>query len=248
MIELYDVTKTFGKGKNAITALRGVTLQGRSGEILGLVGANGAGKTTLMRLIATTLSPSSGKITVLGKDATKSSAEIRQSVGILFGGDAGLYDRLTVRENVEYFARLAGKSKEEAHTRTEELARIFAMEGYLDRPAGKLSKGMKQKTCFARAIVHNPPVMLLDEPTSGLDALAAEEVWEFMRLCRKQGKTVVFSTHNMGEVEDLCDRVAVVRRGEIVACDTPQALISAYGVKNFKQVFYQLVGVEDENA
>lgn len=242
MIEVKAVTKTFGRGKKTLTAVDGVSFDVRPGEIFGLIGTNGAGKTTLMRMIATMLRPTAGSVRVMGKDAAKQGAEVRRDIGILFGGDAGLYDRLTARENIEYFARLSGMDKETARARTEEIARFFNMESYLDRYAGKFSKGMKQKTCFARAIVHNPPVMLLDEPTSGLDVLAAEEVAEFMRLCRAQGKTILLSTHDMGEVEELCDRMAIISGGRILDEGTEEQLLERHRKERIKDVFFALTG------
>ena len=242
MIEVREVTKIFGAGRKRVTAVRGASFEVCPGEIFGLIGTNGAGKTTLMRMIATMLRATSGEIRVMGRDVRTDAVSVRRSIGILFGGDAGLYDRLTARENIEYFARLSGMDGERARARTEELARFFRMENYLDRYAGKFSKGMKQKTCFARAIVHNPPVMLFDEPTSGLDVLAAEEVADFMRICREQGKTILLSTHDMGEVSELCDRIAIISGGVILDAGTQPELMEKYGKDNIKQVFLHLVG------
>jgi len=242
MIKVTEVSKIFSGKKISITAVNNASFEVNSGEILGLIGTNGAGKTTIMRMIATMIKPTSGQIEVMGKNNLENAEAARKNIGILFGGDAGLYDRLTAYENIDYFAKLNGMTSAESEKRIFELADFFGMREYLYRRCSNFSKGMKQKVCFARAIVHNPPVMLFDEPTSGLDILAAEEVLSFMKLCRQQNKAVLLSSHDMAEVTELCDRVAIIDKGIIKDSGTIESLLIKYDKKSLKEVFFHLTG------
>jgi sodium transport system ATP-binding protein len=246
MININGVTKIFTGKKNSITAVNNVSFTVEKGEIFGLIGTNGAGKTTIMRMIATMLKPSGGTIEVMGKNVLDNPEETRKNIGILFGGDAGLYDRLTAYENIEYFAKLNGMTSSESEKRIFELADFFGMRDYLYRACGKFSKGMKQKVCFARAIVHNPSVMLFDEPTNGLDIIAAEEVVCFIKQCREQKKTVLLSSHDMAEVSELCQRVAIIDKGSILDCKEIEGLLKKYNKKSLKEVFFYLTQNEVE--
>jgi len=237
MLKLDNVTKIFKQKKKEITAASHLSFQVKPGEVFGLIGTNGAGKTTVMRMIATTLKPTAGKIFVMKKNVAENPDFTRKNIGILFGGDTGIYDRLSARENIEFFAKLNGLSKEQIKIEVEKLVKFFNMQDYIDRPAGKFSKGMKQKVCFARAIVHNPPVMLLDEPTSGLDVIAAEEVLSFIKDLKDKKKTVLLSSHNMAEVTELCDRVAIIKNGFIIAEGTIPALLKKFHKKDMKTLF-----------
>ena len=255
MLVVEHVSKIFKRGNSFfsrnktledVVAVDDISFEIKEGEILGLIGTNGAGKTTTMRMIATMLSATKGKILVEGLDVSKNPSEVRKSIGIMFGGDTGLYDRLTARENIQYFARLNGMSEEEIDKRIEYFAENFSMRDYLDRRCGKFSKGMKQKTCFARSIIHNPKVMLFDEPSSGLDILAREEVCNFIKKCKEENKTILLSSHDMTEVEELCDRVAILKKGKLLDTGTIPALCQKYNKTRIKDVFMSLVGEDYE--
>lgn len=241
MLEVNNVSKIFKKGNKEFVAVDGLNLSVKAGEIFGLIGTNGAGKTTTMRMIGTTLKPTTGDIKVCGFDTVKQQEEVRKNIGILFGGDTGLYDRLTARENIKYFGELNGMDEEEIDKQIELLTQAFGLEGYLDRRCGNFSRGMKQKTSFARAIIHNPQVMLFDEPTSGLDILASEEVVAFIKQCKKMGKTILLSTHNMQEVEELCDRALIINGGRTLASGTLEQINAAIGCSRIKDSFIKLI-------
>lgn len=241
MLEVNNVSKIFKKGNKEFVAVDGLNLSVKAGEIFGLIGTNGAGKTTTMRMIGTTLKPTTGDIKVCGFDTVKQQEEVRKNIGILFGGDTGLYDRLTARENIKYFGELNGMDEEEIDKQIELLTQAFGLEGYLDRRCGNFSRGMKQKTSFARAIIHNPQVMLFDEPTSGLDILASEEVVAFIKQCKKMGKTILLSTHNMQEVEELCDRALIINGGRTLASGTLEQINAATGCSRIKDSFIKLI-------
>ncbi|HOQ75013.1 MAG TPA: ATP-binding cassette domain-containing protein [Thermoclostridium sp.] len=238
MIELKGLTKRFGN----VTAVNDLSFTVREGEIFGLLGENGAGKTTTLRMLATMLKPTSGTARLAGIDIVESPEEVRGRVGILFGGESGLYDRLTVYENIQYFGELNDMPVREIKKRIQELADAFGMNDFLDKRAGKLSKGMRQKASFARAIVHNPDVLLLDEPTSGLDVGAMREVQAFLIDQKKAGKTILFSSHTMSEVEKLCDRIAVIHKGSLVDIGETEELLGKYGTQSLEELFVRLAG------
>lgn len=236
MVIVTGLTKRFGQ----LTAVDGVSFTAYPGEILGLLGENGAGKTTTMRMLATLLDPTAGTATINGKDLRKESEAVRAELGVLFEG--GVYDRLTARENIRYFGRLYGMASPRLEERIAELLRRFQMEEYADRRAGRLSKGMKQKVALARILVHDPPVFILDEPTSGLDVTSARLVHEFILECKAQGKTVIVSSHNMAEVEKLCDRICLIHRGRIVLEGTIPELRKQAGPGGLEELFLRWVG------
>lgn len=227
MLELNGLTKRFGN----VTAVDNLTFTVQKGEIFGLLGENGAGKTTTLRMLATMLKPTSGTARLAGFDVVRSPEEVRRRVGFLFGGESGLYDRLTVYENIQYFGELNDMHPREIKKRIEELADIFDMKDFLNKRAGKLSKGMRQKASFARAIIHNPDVLLLDEPTSGLDVGAMREVQAFLKVQKEKGKTILFSSHTMSEVEKLCDRIAVIHKGSLVDMGSTDELLKKHGTQ-----------------
>lgn len=233
LLQVKDLTKRF---KN-ITAVKGISFEVAAGEAFGLLGVNGAGKTTTLRILSTSLAPTSGTALVCGEDTVKNAERVRSSVGVLFGGDTGLYERLTARENIEYFGRLHDMPETLLKQRIKELADIFSMGDYINRRVGSFSRGMRQKTAFARSIVHNPQVMLFDEPTSGLDIAAAQDVVEFIRACKRAGKTIVLSSHNLAEVEQLCDRVGFLRQGELPEQGTIPQLLDDYKTTSLTEVF-----------
>ncbi|MGB9679643.1 MAG: ATP-binding cassette domain-containing protein [Thermoanaerobacteraceae bacterium] len=242
MVEVIGLTKVF---KN-IRAVDNLSFKVKEGEIYGLLGENGAGKTTTLRMLATMLKPMDGTAIINGKDLIKEPEEIRKEVGILFGGESGLYDRLTARENILYFAELHDMDKKEADKKIDILARKFDMTEFIDRPAGKLSKGMKQKVAILRSIVHDPKVMLFDEPTSGLDVGSVREVHDFIRFCKGEGKTIIFSSHSMPEVEKLCDKIGIIHKGKLIEEGTIKDLKEKYKTDNLEELFMELVGEKIE--
>lgn len=237
MIQLKNLNKTFKE----IKAVDDVSFTVNEGEIVGLLGENGAGKTTTLRLLATMLKPTDGTATICGHDLIKEEGQVRSQIGILFGGEIGLYDRLTARENIKYFADLNGMEESVTKERIEYLTRILDMGEYIDRRVGKFSRGMKQKVAIARSIVHNPKVMLFDEPTAGLDVTAAKIVQEFILNCKKESKAIIFSSHSMAEVEKLCDRIVIIHKGKIVEDATKEELKTKYQ-GNLEDIFMRLVG------
>ena len=216
MIEIQQVTKQFIDKKKYVTALKEVSLSIKEGEVLGLLGENGAGKTTLLRSIATLNEPTSGKINFAGYDTVLQSGEVKKRLGVLFGSETGLYDRLTARENLEYFASLYGLGKHETKVRIDKLAKMFGMRDYLDRKVGGFSKGMRQKVAIARTILHDPDIILFDEPTTGLDITSSNVFRQLVHQLKREGKTIIFSSHIVEEVTMLCDRVAMIHKGELV--------------------------------
>ncbi len=238
MLEIKNLSKHFGN----IKAVDAISFKVEAGEVFGLLGENGAGKTTTLRLLATMLKPTQGTATINGYDLVTEPESVRSSIGILFGGESGLYDRLSAAENIEYFGRLNNMSKSQLKERVKYLAKAFGMEEYINRRAGKFSKGMKQKVAFARSVVHNPDIMLFDEPTSGLDVSAIREVHEFITICQNDGKTVILSSHNMSEVEKLCDRVGIIHKGRLMDVGKIDELTSKYNKNTLEEVFMELAG------
>lgn len=225
-----------------LKAVNEINLVVKPGEIVGLLGENGAGKTTTLRMVATLIRPSQGDVVVDGNSVLTDGGKVRKSIGILFGGEVGLYDRLTGRENISYFGQLNGMDKTEINKRIDELTELFSMEEFIDRKVGKFSRGMKQKIAIARSIVHSPDYMLFDEPTMGLDVSATAIVQDFIRKCKEQGKGILFSSHSMQEVEKLCDRVVIIHKGEVVEEGKIEDLKKSYETSDFENIFLRLVG------
>ncbi|WP_340679327.1 ATP-binding cassette domain-containing protein [Paraglaciecola sp.] len=189
-----------------------VSFSCQKGEVLGLLGPNGAGKTTTLRMLSTAIKPDAGSVEINGINVLVNPLIARQKIGFL-SGSTGLYGRLTGRENIEYFGQLHGLSKDKITQRIEELADLLDLHSFLDRRCEHFSTGMKQKTAIARAVVHQPEVVILDEPTTGLDIMATQTVLDFIRRLKAQGTPVIFSTHHLDEVDELCDKVAVIDKG-----------------------------------
>lgn len=248
MILAHELTKDFPELKRGrVRALDGVTFEIPAGEIFGLLGPNGAGKTTCLRILSTVLQPTSGTARVSGFDVTEYPAEVRRRIGFM-SNNTGIYDRMTAREMVQYFGRLYGMEEDALNTRIEEIFDVLQMNEIADRLGSKLSTGNKQKVSIARTIVHDPPVMIFDEPTSGLDVLVARSVLETIDSLRDQGKCIVFSTHIMREVEKLCDRVAVIHRGEILAMGSIEQLIDEHEQPDVEELFFELIRKHDERV
>lgn len=216
MITVDRVTKIFKTKKETIYAAKSFSFEIGKGEVVGLLGENGAGKTTLLRMIATLLEPTEGRISVSGYDTIKQPMEVKKRIGVLFGGETGLYERLTARENLEYFAMLYGMSEHETKVRIDSLAVKFGMKEYLHRRVGTFSKGMRQKVAIARTLIHDPEVILFDEPTTGLDITSANIFRQLIHQLRGEGKTIIFSSHIMEEVQLLCQSVIMIHKGEMI--------------------------------
>jgi sodium transport system ATP-binding protein len=241
MIEAHHLTKTFSDRKRGeVHAVEDVSFRVSPGQIYGLLGANGAGKTTTLRMLATLLRPSSGTASVAGHDVCANPAAVRASVGFLASTTA-LYGRLTAREIIAYFGRLHGLAEKEIAARTAQLADELDLHGFLDRRAEKFSTGMKQKTSIARTLIHDPAVMIFDEPTLGLDVMTARSIIRFVRECRARGKTVIYSTHVMSEVEKVCDVVGVIHDGRLLAEGTISGLAAQTGERDMEEIFVKLV-------
>ncbi|MCA1629051.1 MAG: ABC transporter ATP-binding protein [Acidobacteria bacterium] len=213
-----------------VEALRGVSLDVRAGEIFGLIGRNGAGKTTFAKIIATLVQPTSGSVTVRGFDSVKDEGRVRAQVGLASAEERSFYWRLTIEQNLLFFARLYGMGDRAARARIAELVALFELEPLARRRFGQLSTGNKQRVIVARAMMSDPPILLLDEPTRSLDPLAAAEMRATIRklAAGHEPKTVLLTSHNLAEIEELCDRVAIISRGVIRAVDTPRALRSLH--------------------
>ncbi|MBL9219863.1 MAG: ATP-binding cassette domain-containing protein [Opitutaceae bacterium] len=244
MIEAHHLTKTFKDKKHGvITAVEKVSFTCRPGQIYGLLGANGAGKTTTLRMLATLLKPTSGTATIAGHDVEREPEAVRADVGFLAASTA-LYGRLTAREMIAYFGRLNDMSDDAIRARIQVLADELAMHEFLDRRCDKFSTGMKQKTSIARTLVHDPAVMIFDEPTLGLDVMTARSIVRFVRQCRDRGKTVIYSTHVMSEVEKLCDVIGIIHNGRLVAEGTLTQLQQQFGECEVEEIFVKAVGGE----
>ena len=244
MIEERHLTKTFkDKKRGIVTAAADVSFTCQPGRIYGLLGANGAGKTTTLRMLATLLQPTSGTCTVVGHDTVTASEEVRANVGFLAASTA-LYGRLTAREMVTYFGRLNSMTDDAIRTRLKVLADELDMREFLDRRCDKFSTGMKQKTSIARTLIHDPAVMIFDEPTLGLDVMTKRSIVRFVKDCRDRGKTVIYSTHEMSEVEKLCDTIGIIHGGRLVAEGTLAELQARFGESEMEEIFVKAAGGE----
>jgi ABC-2 type transport system ATP-binding protein len=212
------------KFKPPVEALRDVSFEIREGEIFGLIGPNGAGKTTLTKTIATLIQPTSGSVAVKGYDSVADDQNVRRQVGLAGAEERSFYWRLTAEQNLVFFARLHGLSGRTAKARIAELLALLELQDLARRRFAELSTGNKQRLSVARAMLANPPVLLLDEPTRSLDPIAAARMRSLIRSLATNNTTIFLTSHNLTEVEELCDRVAVIGKGEIRALDTPQNL------------------------
>jgi sodium transport system ATP-binding protein len=241
MLQVDNLTKSFRDlRRGQVMAVDHVSFEARPGEVFGLLGPNGAGKTTTMRILCTVLKPTSGTARLAGYDVVKEANQVRQHIGFLSANTA-IYDRMSAWELVEYFGRLYGLEGERLRSRMEEVFASLQMNDFRDVLGAKMSTGMRQKVSIARAIVHDPPILIFDEPTLGLDVLVARAVLKNIERLRDLGKCIVFSTHIMREVEKLCDRVAIIGRGKILACGTLDDLRRDYGQEDLEELFFTLV-------
>lgn len=241
MIHVKQLSKTYEDlSRGSFVAVNRVSFSVRKGEIFGLLGPNGAGKTTVLRILSTVLSPSGGIATVAGHDVVRDAASVRRHIGFVSNNTA-VYDRMTAREMVEYFGRLHGMPPSELRRRIESLFEQLRMREFCDVPGSKMSTGMKQKVSIARAMVHDPPVLIFDEATLGLDVLVARNLLGIIRSLRDSGKCLIFSTHIMSEVERLCDRTAIMHRGRILDIGSLDELRERHNQSDFEELFFSLL-------
>lgn len=229
-IETYDLTRIFKSKQNGriniVKALDNINLKVSKGELFGLLGPNGAGKTTLIKILCTLLFPTSGKAYVNGYDILKDTSKIREIINVASGGETPGYGILTVRENLWFFSQLYGIENRLAKERINELLEIVDLKDKANERLNKLSSGMKQKLNIARSLLNDPQILFLDEPTLGLDVISAHQIREYIKnwIKKKENRTIFLTTHYMAEAEELCDRVAIIDEGRIIACDTPENL------------------------
>ncbi len=248
MIDVIALTKVYQDGSmGRFVAVDRVHFHVAAGEIFGLLGANGAGKTTLLRILATMLRPTSGTVRVGGYDVEDSSSEVRRRIGFVSNNTA-IYDRMTAEEMLAFFGKLNGLDGDRLRDRTESLMETLRMNEFRKCPGAKLSTGMKQKVSIARALIHDPPVLIFDEATLGLDVMVARNLLQVIRQLRDAGKCLIFSTHIMSEVEKLCDRVAIMHRGRILDCGTLSDLGSRHGHRDVEELFFSLVTNHDRSV
>ncbi len=235
-VEAISLTKAFGD----FFAVRELSFKVEEGTIFGLLGPNGAGKTTTLRMIYGVLKPTSGTAKVMGVDVRENLIEAKRKMGVL-PEDTGVYPRLTAEENLVYFGKLRGMDEDKLRKRVEELLEVLNLTHKRFVIADKLSRGQKQKLAFARAILDEPPVLLLDEPTLGVDVMSAREIRKMIEEYASSGKTVILSTHNMWEVEKLCDRIAIISEGTLRYEGSKEDLERIAGKREFEDIFVRLV-------
>lgn len=248
MIHVRNLTKSYDdlrRGK--FMALRGISFDARAGEVFGLLGPNGAGKTTAMRILSTVLRPTSGTALVNGYDVVTQPSQVRHQIGFV-SANTGVYDRMTAWEMVGYFGRLYGLQEDALRDRMEDIFERLKMNDIRDRLGAKMSTGMKQKVSIARAIVHDPPVLIFDEATSGLDVLVARALLRTVAELRDMGKCIIFSTHIMREAEKLCDRIAIIHGGQVLLEGSLDELQREHQQSDLEELFYQLIAARGEES
>jgi ABC-2 type transport system ATP-binding protein len=239
-------TGTIRRRAKEIEAVRGVSFEIAKGELFGLLGPNGAGKTTTIKMLITLLIPTAGEARVLGYDVVKDAREVRKRIGYVFGGERGVYERLSGYDNLRYFAELYGVPGREQKHRIEELLQLVGLKGREHERTEGYSRGMKQRLHVARGLLHNPQVLFLDEPTIGLDPVGARELRATIAALADAGKTILLTTHYMFEADALCDRIAVISQGEIVSEGTPSQLKGR--VETGRVVEVEVYGIPDETV
>ncbi len=229
-VEVEALRREFESKQGIVVALDGISLSVRKGEIFGVLGPNGAGKTTMIRILSTLLLPTSGTARVMGWDVATEPEKVRSIITAASGAEKAGYDYISARGNLWFFSQLYGIPSPEAHRRINELATMLGLESYLDRKFYTLSTGYRQRVTIVRAFLSNPKVVFLDEPTIGLDVMTAMIIREFLlKQAKDYGRTILLATHNMAEVDAVCNRVAIIDKGKILACDTPSALKRSLG-------------------
>ena len=251
VIEVDDLTRryrsrtgTFRRRAAIVEALRGVSFAVERGELFGLLGPNGAGKTTMIKVLTTLLLPTSGTARVLGFDVRREARRIRGRIGYVFGGDRGLYDRLSALDNLRYFADLYKVAPRERRARIDSLLELVELKGRERERVETYSRGMKQRLHIARGLLHDPEILFLDEPTIGLDPIGARELRETIAGLHDAGKTILLTTHYMYEADSLCQRIAVIANGSFVATGTPSDLKAVVGDNTIVEI--ETFGIADE--
>jgi len=248
LIEVEHLAKSYEDPDGGlVNAVVDATLSCSAGEIYGLLGPNGAGKTTTLRCLATTLTPTGGRARIAGHDLVTEPEAVRQNIGFL-SASIGLYNRLTPRETLTFFAQLYGMTGPILETRIDHVLQLFDITSYADRPNDRLSTGMKQRVGLARAVVHDPPVLILDEPTSGLDPIVSRTVERAVQSLAADGKCVLLSTHLLDQADAICSRIGVIGRGRVLAEGTVAQLCAQTHTKNLRGAFFALVGEEEHAA
>jgi ABC-2 type transport system ATP-binding protein len=242
----HTTTGVFKRRPVEVEAVRGISFEIAEGELFGLLGPNGAGKTTTIKMLITLLLPTSGTASVLGLDVVADARAVRERIGYVFGGDRGLYERLSALDNLRYFAELYGLHPSTQRARIDYLLELVGLDGREKERVEGYSRGMRQRLHIARGLLHDPPVVFLDEPTIGLDPVGARELRTTIASLTQSGKTVLLTTHYMFEADTLCDRVAVISRGRIVAEGTPRDLKA--GVADSTIVEIEAYGVDTETV
>lgn len=246
MIHVEKLTKAYADlRRGQFMALDGISFEALPGQVYGLLGPNGAGKTTVLRILSTVLRPTSGIATVNGYNVVTQPSLVRHQIGFVSNNTA-VYDRMTAWEMVEYFGRLYGLPDELVRDRMETIFQRLQMTEIRDVLGSKMSTGMKQKVSIARAIVHDPAVLVFDEATAGLDVLVARALLKTVAELREQGKCVIFSTHIMREAERLCDRISIMHRGQILAEGSLDELLEIHGEDDLEELFFGLISEHDE--
>ena len=250
MIEVSNLSKEFvlnrqqrkelNTTEKTALAVDNISFKCEPGRVFSLLGPNGAGKTTTLRMLSTIFKPTSGTIKIAGIDAVSNSQEARKKIGFLTGS-TGLYARLTPNELIQYFADLYGVSKKDLEERKERLYTLLDMKEFQNKRIGKLSTGMKQKVSICRTMIHDPEVVVFDEPTSGLDVITAENIIKLIVDCKNQGKTVIFSSHIMSEVDLLCDDLAIVHKGNLLFNGTMDEFKGQMQADNLTAEFIRIV-------
>ena len=243
IIEVRDLTKVFHSRGRKITAVDDISFDVMDGEIFGMIGPNGAGKSTTFSMLTTLVKPTSGSITVAGFDVYKQDNRIRPIIGIV-PQKLSLYPDLTARENLELMGKLYDVPKKEMDERIDYYLKLVGLASHADRFTGGFSGGMKQRLSVICAVLHEPQIIFWDEPSTGLDPQTRQSIWKLARKFNGEGKTLVFTTHYMEEADNLCDRVAVMNLGKLVALDTPEKLKEKSGSSNLEDMFIRLTGEE----
>ncbi len=231
MIELEHVTKRY----RDFAAVQDLTLSVGDGEIMGIIGHNGAGKSTILKMIVGLLAPTTGTVTVLGHDMERDAVAAKQQIGYL-PEESPLYDNMTAREYLLFFAELYGLSKAVAQPRIDELLHSLKLSEQ-NKLTGEFSKGMRRKVAIARTLLHDPQLLVLDEPNSGLDPLTSFFIINYLKALRQHGKTILLSAHNLFHIEYICDRVAILKEGRLLVCDTMESLRASLGRREYHVIF-----------